>query len=458
MTAIDELEDYPLVGGDPEARVPSRSVLASLKPMGLGTPYRESLSSYYLALAHLHHLSPKTLAKELIVPKLEGGHAPLGDDSFTAWKLTLFNGIGAVPETWAKRLGDLTVRTDLIALTLVPLRAYTNMQRLTSGKKKWCPLCLFEAANEGRAYGQLLWEIAAVQACPRHGIKLVNQCGCRKSSRQSKRNVYRFPGYCGSCGCSLAHDRKESTESASCGEIARARLIAELLGDMERLKGKTDDGSVGVSMFLRSAVEHFSGGNAALFGRLLGIKKNTLHGWLHGKFVPTFPQMVEIAFSCRCSIADVMLGKQPAFKEPELVITHERPHKSLRKRTTRKLGKDLVKRQLQALAQGNPPISVAMAAAKIGVNRRTLFKNFGDIAKRINRRFQEYRHSEKARKLADRCDLYRQSAKRLMQGGIVPTPNRVGLNVRGKRVIIKGHERMTCSAICREVIQRGQGR
>src|ERR1700690_2604180 len=124
-------DDYPLVGVDPDIWIPPRSVLAALKPMGLGTQYRESLSSYYLALAHLHVISPKNLARKIMVPRIAGNERR-GEDSYILWKLPLFNGIGTVPEAWANHLSELTGQKDLIDLTLVPLRPYTNMQRLMS--------------------------------------------------------------------------------------------------------------------------------------------------------------------------------------------------------------------------------------------------------------------------------------------------------------------------------------
>ncbi len=395
---MDSLDDYPLDGGELDLRVPPRSLLASLRPMGLGTPFRESLSSYYLELAHIHHLSPRALARGIIIPRIKIGNASRDEDSFILWKLPLFNGMGVVPETWARQLNDLTGRDDLIDLTLVPLRPYTNMQRLTSGTKRWCPLCFSEAAEEGRAYGHLLWEIAAVEACPKHGIKLVSKCACKGLSSLPTRNVKHLSGFCSSCGYSLAQNYHEFIVSASEDEIKRARLVAKLLDDMERLKGNKDNANAKISLFLKDAVRHFAGGNAALFGRVLGIKKNTLHGWMHGKFVPTFPQLVDIAFLCRCSIADVMLGQRNKFKEPETVYTNNRLQKSSRKGQIQKLNKELLRYQLELLHAEELPLSVAAVAAKIGINRRTLFKHFGDITKKITQRFQSYRHFEKMRR------------------------------------------------------------
>ncbi len=454
MTAIDELEDYPLVGGDPYARVPSRSVLASLKPMGMGTPYRESLSSYYLALAHLHHLSPKTLARELIIPRMVGEGERRSDGAFTVWNMPLFNGIGAPPERWAKVLSELTGQANLVDLTLVPLRPYTNKQRLTSQAKKWCPLCFEEAAKEGRVYGQLLWAIAAVDACPKHRIKLINRCECSGLSPLLTRQIKHLSGYCDSCGRFLTRNYEALIKSASQDEVDRAQLVADLLGDMKMLKADAHGvAGCGIPAFLRDAVRHFAGGKAAIFGRLLGIKKTTLHGWMNGGFLPTFPQTVEIAYSCGCSIADVMLGAHVDFEGTEIVNAHTSSRRSFRERETRRFDRKAVKRQLETLVSVNPPVSVAVAAMKIGVSRRTLFRTFGALARKMNERFQAHRHSLKNRKFEDKCALYKESAVRLIHQGIRPTQKLVALDIGGRDTVSqKPDERAACKRICEEVI------
>lgn len=451
MRTTERLDDYSLVGVEQALSIPPRSVLASLRPRGLGTPYLESLSSYYLELAHLHHLSPKTLAREIIIPRIKTGDARHGETS-TIWRMPLFNGIGSVPETWAKQLSELTGQKGLINLTLVPLRPYTNMQRLMSGTREWCPICFSEAAQEERAYGQLLWEIEAVKACPKHNVRLISQCGCNRSAPLPPLKVKQLSGLCGSCGHSLAQNYESYIESASEDELKRARLVAELLGDTEILKRERARATDGIAMFLQGAVRHFTGGNAALFGKLLGVKKNTLHGWMHGKRIPNFPQLLEIALACRCAIADVMLGTQVMFAEPEIVNAQRKPQTPSRA-NTRKLDREMILSQLEILSNEHPPVSVAAAAVRVGVSRRTLFRVFGDIARKMTRNFRVHQHDEAARNFENKCDLFRKSAVRLLQKGIRPTRRLVGLDIKGKGTVNKGAEQVACSRICREVTQ-----
>jgi hypothetical protein len=421
-----------------------------LRPGGLGTPYRESLSSYYLAVANFHRLSPKTLARELILPTREYETEPKGDDALTAWKIQSFNGIGAVPERWANRLSELTGQNALIDLTLVFLRPYTHRQRLMSAEKRWCPICLSESAKEGRMYGQLLWDVAAVTACPKHGIRLFSNCLCKEAAEPpSTWGGVHLSGFCQFCGRALTEDYKGRIKNASDDELKRSRLVAKLLGEMSRIKENTHRPKDAISRCLNDAASRLTGGNAALLGRLLGVKKNTLHGWMHGRFAPTFPELVEIAVTCGCSIADIISGQLSMSEDTllsERVFLSSRPNR----KKTHSLNFDVIRQKLEKLGAANPPISVSTAAKSLGVDRRTLFSHFRDIAQAMTCRVRENDARNKKMRFEKKCDLYRQSAVRLTKQGIRPTVRSVALDLKGIS-IVGGKERKACREICWEV-------
>ena len=50
--------------------LPARSRLYSLEPVGIGSPYTESLTSYTIRLAEFHHVSLKDLVTQEIFPLL----------------------------------------------------------------------------------------------------------------------------------------------------------------------------------------------------------------------------------------------------------------------------------------------------------------------------------------------------------------------------------------------------
>src|SRR5215470_9183938 len=55
--------------------IPERSVLFSLEPVGVGTPWVESLTSYIARLAAAHAVFPGVLMNKLLEPLVQGNHS-----------------------------------------------------------------------------------------------------------------------------------------------------------------------------------------------------------------------------------------------------------------------------------------------------------------------------------------------------------------------------------------------
>jgi hypothetical protein len=56
-----------------EANIPPRSYLYSLSPCNIETIWRESLTGYINRLARTHHISPRDLIAQEILPRLSDG-------------------------------------------------------------------------------------------------------------------------------------------------------------------------------------------------------------------------------------------------------------------------------------------------------------------------------------------------------------------------------------------------
>ena len=81
MPDLKELEIYGLAKGEAlrdrlilhnSTIIPQRSRLFFLEPIGVGTPYTESLSSYLTRLAQEHCVTPKKLIMGEIAPLIMG--------------------------------------------------------------------------------------------------------------------------------------------------------------------------------------------------------------------------------------------------------------------------------------------------------------------------------------------------------------------------------------------------
>src|SRR5216683_7683848 len=97
----------------PEEYVLPRSRLYDLAPYEIGTPWCESLTGYINRLGWTHHVPPRALVAQEIVPRLDKRLrlvAPVGVFG-TKWAMSL-NGAGSMTQTWIEVLSCLTTRAD----------------------------------------------------------------------------------------------------------------------------------------------------------------------------------------------------------------------------------------------------------------------------------------------------------------------------------------------------------
>src|ERR1043165_5965394 len=74
IAVLDELDLWDI----PHVRVPERSRLHHLAPMGIGTPFVECLTSYLSRLAQAHHVLPKELIRQELQQHLPNGYRGQG--------------------------------------------------------------------------------------------------------------------------------------------------------------------------------------------------------------------------------------------------------------------------------------------------------------------------------------------------------------------------------------------
>jgi hypothetical protein len=199
-------------------RLPGRSRLYSLRPIGVGTWEAESLSSYVARLSQAHAVELHDLMRSEVYPRMEPRR------SLRRWAL---NGSGPMAQKAVQALEDLTGRGDLRYLTFMPWAQVINATPMLRREKAWCPHCYAEWQRRGETvYEPLLWTITRVERCLRHGTALASECpfpACRaQSSPLSSRSR---PGFCGMCGEWLGTD---ATTSGGPVQVAggAARIVA----------------------------------------------------------------------------------------------------------------------------------------------------------------------------------------------------------------------------------------
>jgi hypothetical protein len=140
----------------------------------------------------------------------------------------ILNGIGRCTERWVPMVEALTGQPNLHLLTALTWKQVISAQGPLRRRRAWCPACYAEwTTSQHIVYEPLLWALAAVSVCPRHGVRLVEVCPCCRQGAGALSGRWRA-GYCSRCRRWLGSDRPPPESG---GEDDRHRLwVAENIG------------------------------------------------------------------------------------------------------------------------------------------------------------------------------------------------------------------------------------
>ena len=171
--------------------ITSRSRLFHLEPIGIGTLFVESLSSYIVRLANYHCVTVRQLVIRQIVPLMWQKGFPTYRWQYGISKLfqpdsPLIKGNevrGILAETLIQSLEELTLRQDLKDLSLLNEVASIINDRHMKRYHAWCPRCLEEWRQSERIiFIPLIWLLESLSICPQHRQqRLTKNCpSCQK--------------------------------------------------------------------------------------------------------------------------------------------------------------------------------------------------------------------------------------------------------------------------------------
>jgi hypothetical protein len=186
--------------------IPPRSRLYHLEPIGIGTQYTESLSSYLCRLAQEHCVILQKLVMGEIAPQMmEQDYEPaLSKKNVT----TLFSNSDAKPaingmrektQSLLQALKELTQCKDLKMLSLLTWKEVINERGLFRQYRAWCPQCNEQWRQEREViYEPLLWSFKEVDICLHHNCLLVDECPLCSSRLPVIANSLQL-GFCSRC-------------------------------------------------------------------------------------------------------------------------------------------------------------------------------------------------------------------------------------------------------------------
>jgi AraC-like DNA-binding protein len=288
--------------------VTARSRLYSLAPMGVGTAFVESLSGYLARLAEAHAVSAGSLVRKELSASVTWGRMRPAEISYA------INGVGTSAKQSVQALENLTMRSDLRYLTLLPFEQLFPKPFLFRSVRAWCPACYELTSSQGAPICEpLLWSLRLVEVCPRHGGLLATTCPrCLRSQRPLAATLR--PGFCSRCGFWLGYKTDQSIHHSPEPAPAEYQLwLAHALGELlanapqiqpERLRDRARSA-------LLAYAKTFADDNRSAVTDLAGCRNHGLLAWFKDDQRPRLDTLLRTWYKLQIPIVCLLKDSFP---------------------------------------------------------------------------------------------------------------------------------------------------
>jgi hypothetical protein len=385
----------------PIPAIPQRNRLYSPEPIGIGTSQVESLTSYMCRLAESHCLSAGALYL-----RSGGSRSQSFFDHLTPYKATRakgrsigtahdINGLGLRAEDWTEALGVLTGRENLPMLTVLSLRGMVSGLHLLREKQAWCPDCFKQDKElENPEHNRLIWCFESLSRCLVHNAPLSTLCPfCGKS--QIYISASSLPGYCAHCDQWLGNQPKasEKYQEAPSMESFTGRFLSELLESFPDIALSSRSKALHATNLqtnLLKLIDHIAEGNVALFSKIVGVRPESMNGWLPSEgHAPSLDNLLRVA-STLCVSADALVSRE--ISESEFLDLKSKIDACGFRSTKRRPKADQLSKLVEA-SRSDECLSLPEVAKELGYTGfGSLYRLDAELCQIIRRR-----HSEKRR-------------------------------------------------------------
>jgi len=347
-----------------------RSLLFALQPIGVGSPFVESLTSYISRLAEVHAVRVSDLAGHVLA-KCAPHDAPIVSARADDYRMGsgfhpgthAINGLAEDARRWIMAVETATKLTGLRLLTLMPLQQIFSKQSLLRKRQAWCPNCFSEWRQSGLPlYLPLLWHLQMVTICARHRRRLEESCP-HCNQRFGVLYANNRPGYCPRCRCWLGRpispQQEPSPEHCHDDEIWMADCIGGLLAFLPQV----EEGRAGeiLSNNILALIRELAQGHQSIFCDLTGCATNAVPRWLIGPCRLRPDQFFQICSRLRIP-ASTLLTSNCSWNVPEEIAAAA--NTAIRRGVWRDDPEKLKAALLDAL-QEDPPPSLSVVALRL---------------------------------------------------------------------------------------------
>jgi DNA-binding phage protein/AraC-like DNA-binding protein len=412
----------------PDEHLPPRSRLYDLVPYEISTSWCESLTGYINRLGWTHHVPPRVLVAQEIVPRLDEHLrlvAPVGVFG-TKWAMSL-NGAGAMTKPWIGVLSHLTTRFDFHLLTLPSWIGDLSPRWQLRETPAWCPSCFSDWRESGLPlYQPLLWMIRVVTICPRHRTPLINYCPRCQKPQLVFASSKTQPGECTFCRYWLGKDaHAPSDQEVSDEHIAWQDWIWATLKELQAASFTA--GILTWELFFRHLASYLKEQKGySRLAQATGIDRTVLYRWVDpdDAYHPTLETILKFCYVCQVTPLQVMNGQLDQLQQT--IQAGAELRSPLPRRQHQRVDRERCQTALQAaLDSGEEPLALYQVARRLGYEARQLAYHFPEECKLVTQRAKEYRTQRKVQRLAQVRENIQQAVLSLHAQGIYPSLHKV---------------------------------
>ncbi|MFE4129281.1 TniQ family protein [Peribacillus sp. YIM B13482] len=368
-----------------------RSTLYGLEPIGKGTPFVESISSYICRLAYEHNVDVTTLLFQLVIPSLPEYSVLKNRHSIV--KAHLFLGIGKTANNVVSALEILTHRNDLIQLTFLNWKPIVRVA-LINNMKKWCSEC-FNEMNERMEefYEPLIWQLKDINYCLKHLVPLQKAClKCKKEIPHIRTRMK--IGYCPFCNLFLGNNV----------DLQHRRWLRIIPRDEEKLLAGYSDllknnnpSVIPTFLFVRNFFVKIKEINPSLslthLSRVLSIKKEMLNEFFIGTKRPNMRFWTEISRYLEMPLHELL---KPEFDNNVVRYLKELESNNLKRNFISEDEKLKMKMcMINHLEVGDLSINMHSLAVAHKFDQRKMRQHYPDLYNQIIHRYRDFKDQEK---------------------------------------------------------------
>jgi hypothetical protein len=322
--------------------------------------------------------------------------------------------IGRVKLGILAALGGEHHRSDLRSLTMLAWANILPSKGLLRSHRAWCSDCLREHAT---VYEPLLWCIAAVEVCPRHGRPLTSRCP-HCSETLPVLGWHTWPGQCSECLGYLHDDsaRSDSDNVASFHQLWTANTVGEML------VGSQDE-PISRERLMEALRFWTPSGTTGTTASLLEKNWDTVRMWLTGRRLPKLGTLLEICHKLETSPLPFFNLAQPAPRSQRTATASTRANRPKKPTPRRKLKLTELRVELESARRnkGVRPPSTTEVSRHLGHAKTTLYRHFPELCRAISLAHMAWRVECGVRRRQGLVEEVRKIAASLHEVGREPT-------------------------------------